>query len=69
MKILRFFFADIRLSDGCALRPLGPLQSPPQNQHQTAQICEYEAGTRNRLVIFDTVSAYCGSATSFFHVG
>src|SRR5262252_3494475 len=33
------------------------------------QIWEYEVGARSRLVIFDTVSAYCGSFFSFVQVG
>ena len=47
-------------------RTHNPRSARDQSDHQ---ICEYAVGTKNRLVIFDTVSAYCGSATSFFHTG
>ena len=34
-----------------------------------AQICENAAGARNRLVICETVSAYCGSLLSLTQAG
>src|SRR6266581_3806342 len=33
------------------------------------QICEYVVGTKNRFIIFDTVSSYCGSFLSLFQTG
>ena len=38
-------------------------------RHRSCYICEYAVGTRKRLLILETVSAYCGSFLSLFQTG
>src|ERR1700679_2466670 len=68
---LRFGWGEWRVEKANIGKPtparhgVKPTQNPPARD----QICEYAAGTMKRLVMCETVSAYCGSFLSFTQTG